>query len=196
MSQGTKDRKRWCTLAAAAGLLFVATAATYGDRPTTATTTTTPRPARAATDRVDVDTVDDPAGRARAGQDVYTVGQTAHTGDLNVLLRKVADPWTPRNRLQAPQAGYRYVAVELELKNTGRSTEIMSTWRKLKILDARGHPWDVTLAGYDLPQIDGSVAPGRERRGWAVFLLPANATGLHLRVKGEMTEPGALFALP
>ncbi|HEV7758747.1 MAG TPA: DUF4352 domain-containing protein [Acidimicrobiales bacterium] len=178
------DRTR---LGGAAALLFT-TGASRSDKPTTTPPTTA--------NVVDVNIVDHAAGgKSDGGQDVYTVGQTVHTGDLNVVLHTVTDPWVSGDEFDSPQPENRFVAVEVEMRNTGDETEIMSTWLGAELTDAQNRPWDVALAGYDLPQIEGEIEPGEARRGWMVYEVPADATDLRLRIKGELTSTGSSFDL-
>jgi hypothetical protein len=47
----------------------------------------------------------------------------------------------------------------------------------------------------DLSQLDGEVGPGEARRGGIVFEVTQDATGLRLRLKGNITATGSLFEL-
>jgi hypothetical protein len=188
MSHGPINRMRLLALGGAAALLFT-TGASRSDKPTTTTPPTT------AND-VDVNIVDHAAGdKADGGQEVYTVGQTAHTGDFNIVLHTVTDPWVSTNEFDTPQPGNRFVAVEVEVKNTDDEMDIVSTLLDAEVTDSMNRPWDIALAGFELPQVDGEVQPGEARRGWMVFEVPADATDLQLRIKGELTSTGSLFDL-
>jgi len=138
---------------------------------------------------------DDAAQQSEGGQDVYTVGQTAHTGDFDVTLHQVTDPYSSSNPLERPQPNQRFVAVELEVANTGDAAQTLSTLLGTELTDSQNRPWDIALAGTDLPHLDGNVAPGEARRGWVVFDVAQDATGLRLRIKGNLTATGSLFQL-
>jgi hypothetical protein len=58
-----------------------------------------------------------------------------------------------------------------------------------------GQRWNIAFAGFDLPQLDGEVAPGSNIRGWQVFEVPVDATGLRLQVQGSITASGIEFQL-
>lgn len=138
---------------------------------------------------------DPAAGATEGGQEVYAVGQTAHTGDFDVTVHQVQDPFTPTNQFESPRAGHRFVAVEVEVRNTGTERAPMSTLLGAEVTDSMNRPWNVALAGLDLPHLDGEVGPGEARRGWMVFEVAQDATGLRLRLKGNLTATGSLFAL-
>jgi hypothetical protein len=129
------------------------------------------------------------------GQDVYAVGDTAHTADLDVTVHTVQDPYQPTNEFETPQQGNRFVAVEAELTN---STDEPITWSSIagaELTDEQNRPYTVALAGTDLPQLDGDVPARGARRGWVAFEVPEDATGLQLRIKGSLTAEGSLFGL-
>lgn len=134
-------------------------------------------------------------GRSAGGQDVYAIGQTARTGDFDVTLHTVEDPYVPSNPFDRPGDGNRFVAVELTATNTSDVQKPLSTMLGAEVTDSLSRPWDVAFAGFDLPQLDGMVPAGESRRGWIVFEVPNDATGLRLRIKGNLTATGSLFAL-
>jgi hypothetical protein len=139
---------------------------------------------------------DTPAPTAKPpAQDVYKLGQTAHTGDFDITLHQVKDPYTPTNQFETPRPGNRYVAVEMEAKNTSGSNKTLSTLLGAEVTDSLNRPWDIALAGMDLPQLDGDVQAGQNRRGWIVFEVPQDAKGLKLRIKGDFTATGSVFQL-
>lgn len=125
----------------------------------------------------------------------YSVGQTAHTGDFDVTLNTVENPYTPTNRFEKPPAGQHFVGVELTVKNTTSDQKTMSTLMGAEVTDSLSRPWHSTFAGVDRPQLDGTVAANDSRRGWIFFALPDDATGLKLRMKGSLTATGSLFVL-
>jgi hypothetical protein len=130
-------------------------------------------------------------------QDVYAVGDTAHTDVFDVTVNQVVDPWTSTNQFETPAEGHRFVAVEVSLVNTEGEDEI-TTWSSIlgaELTDGQGRPWDVALAGTELPQLDGDVGKGMTRRGWVVFEVGGDATELQLRLKGSVTATGSLFQL-
>ena len=147
---------------------------------------------------------DDDSGGGGTGQsdgsteDVYAIGETAHTGDFDVTVHTVTDPYTPSNQFDIqPAAGRRFVAVELTMTNTSDRPQPVSTATGTEMTDHLDRLGSYSLAGAsELPRLDtATVAPGEARRGWVVFEVAADATELHLRVKGNLTATGSLFRL-
>lgn len=161
---------------------------------TTAPTTTTTDPTTTTTEPATT-TTDEPSEDTRGSQDVYAVGDTATSSDLDVTLLAVQDPYVSPNEFDTPQPGNRFVATEVELTNDTSEPIAWSSWSGAELTDDLNRPWTVALAGIDLPQLDGDVPAGGARRGWVVFEVPQDATGLQLRIKGSLTSTGSLFAL-
>jgi len=155
------------------------------------TTTTTEAPTTTAPEEDEVDT----AGSSAGDQEVYAVGEWAHTSGFDVTVHQVQDPYVPTNEFETPQPGHRYVAVEVELRNTSDGMQTFSSLLGAEVTDSMNRPWDIGFAGFDLPQIDGDVPPGGARRGWMVFEVAEDSTELILRIKGSLTATGSLFAL-
>ena len=155
-------------------------------RPTTTTTapTTTAPPAP-----------DEPREDEATGEDVWSVGQTAHTGDLDVVVHQVVDPWTSANEFDVPAEGNRFVAVEVEARNTSDDTHTIATFIDVELTDSLHRAYTVALAGVGLQDLGGDIQPGGTRRGWVVFEVPSDASGLRFRIKGNLTATGSLFDL-
>lgn len=128
-------------------------------------------------------------------QEIFAVGDTSTTGDFEVTLHTVQDPFVPTNEFETPPDGQRFVAVEMTFTNTTDDNVPLSTLLGFELKDSENRPWDITIAGIDLPQLDGDVAANDSRRGWAVFAVAEDATGLTLRVKGSLTANGSLYQL-
>lgn len=130
------------------------------------------------------------------GPEVYAIGETAHTGQFDVVVHGKQDPWVSTNQFDTPPDGRRFVAVEATVTNTTDQPTGFSTLAGVELIDQLDRPWSVELAGYDLPQLDAvTVAPGEARRGWVVFSAPPDATDLRIRIKGNLTANGSVFQL-
>lgn len=123
------------------------------------------------------------------------VGDSDTTSGFEVTLLQVADPWQPTNEFERPSEGKRFVATELNLVNTRSEAQSFSTILGLEMIDSLGQRWNVAFAGFELPSLDGDVPAGTNIRGWAVYEVPADATGLQLVVKGSLTASGVRFHL-
>src|SRR5690606_17373878 len=84
-----------------------------------------------------------PAGSSAGDQEVHAVGQWAHTGDFDVTVHQVQDPYTPSNQFETPQPGHRFVAVEVEVRNTADDARTISTLLGAEVTDSMNRPWHV-----------------------------------------------------
>jgi Domain of unknown function (DUF4352) len=186
-------KKRWWILGGLVVIIVIAIAAGSGgddDETNTAETDTTE--ADTETTAAETETTEPPA---EEGQDVFAIGETAHTGDFDVTVHTVEDPLAT-SEFETPAAGNRFVGVEATVTNTSDEPLPFSTLAGMELFDQLDRPWSVTIAGTDRPQLDApTVAPGEARRGWVVFEVPPDATELTLRVKGNLTATGSLFDL-
>jgi hypothetical protein len=162
----------------------VPTTVATGAAPTTTATTAAPTTAAPTT---------------VAAKASYQIGETAKTADLEVTLNGVTDPYAPSSNLFKPKPGDRWVAVDVTVKNNGSDKMTFSTLALMELKDSQSQTWNVSLEGSaadtTTPQLDGDVVPGDSRRGIAVFEIPDAATGLKLRVKGEITANGAVWQI-
>ena len=132
---------------------------------------------------------------AGAAEDTHAVGDTATSDVFELTLNTVQDPFTPTNQFEAPPEGQRFVAVEITARNTSDEAQTLSTLLGAEMKDAQNRAWNIAIAGTELPQLDGTLQPGETRRGWIVFSVAQDSSGLQLRLKGSLTARGALFVL-
>lgn len=138
----------------------------------------------------------EPAREQYEGQDLYRVGETATSGEFDITLHTVTDPWTSGNQFETPGVGMRFVAIEASITNNGSTAITFSSYAGLaEVKDDQNRVWDPAFAGLDLPQLDGEVAPGATRRGWTVYEVGGDSAGLVIRMKGNFTATGSVFAL-
>jgi hypothetical protein len=186
-----KKKRRWPWVLLAVIVLFVIGAAINGtaeEEPGEQPDASNSQPAAAAADS----SAEAPAADSSGP---LTVGSTDNTSGFDVTLLQVVDPWTSTNQFESPDAGNRFLAVELNMVNTTDEIRPFSTLLGLEIIDSLGQRWNPAFAGFDLPQLGGDVAPGENIRGWQVFEVPADATGLRLKVLGSLTASGIKFQL-
>ncbi len=137
----------------------------------------------------------EPTSPNEQGQDTYAVGETGTSSDLAITVDSVEDPWVPTNEFDTPDAGLRYVGVEMTIVNDGDRTTTFSTLAAIEVTDSEGQAWDVALTTSDQPDIGGDIPAGATRKGWVYLQVGEAATGLQMRVKGSFTAEGAVFAL-
>ena len=177
-----KKRRRWPWVVLGVVVLLVAAVAIAG-------TAEEEAPTSAPTGAEAGGATGEPAA-PDAGAAPLTVGSTDNTSGFDVTLLQFVDQWQPTNEFEAPSPGMRYIAVELDMVNTDDEVQTFSTILGLEVVDSLGQRWNPAFAGFDLPQLGGDVVPGTNIRGWQVFEVPVDATGLQLRVKGSITASG------
>ena len=98
------------------------------------------------------------------------------TGDLEVTVNGATDPYPSTSQYFEPDAGNRWVAVDLTVKNNGSEKVTFSTLVLMELKDSESKVWGVSLAGAasdpNHPQLDGDIVAGDSRRGTVVFELP------------------------
>lgn len=141
------------------------------------------------------ETTDAPSETSDAGEDVYSVGQTGKSSDLEITVLSVEDPYISENQFIEPEAGRRFVGVEMELTNTGDDTVSFSSLLSIEVSDKSGGAWDVTFVDSSQPDIGGDIPAGSTRNGWVYLSVGEDATDLLMRVKGSITATGSLFNL-
>ena len=194
-----KKKRRWPWIVLAVIVALIVAGALAGGAEEEAT------PAAPAADApaADAPAAEAPAAEAPAAETAapapssgpLTVGTTGNTSGFDVTLLQYVDQWQSTNQFETPSPGMRFVAVELDMVNTREEVQPFSTLLGLELIDSLGQRWNVALAGVDLPRLDGDVAPGSNIRGWQVFEVPADATGLRLKVQGSITASGIEFQL-
>ncbi|HET9017854.1 MAG TPA: DUF4352 domain-containing protein, partial [Thermomicrobiaceae bacterium] len=85
------------------------------------------------------------------------------------------------NELLQPDAGQKFIAVDVTLVNQGSTAEAISTLMQMAVKDSSGKKYDVDLGaqastGGSNGTLDGMLAPGDEVRGDVAFSVPANMT--------------------
>jgi hypothetical protein len=180
----------------AAVVLSISACASEGEPLVASGSTTTEEEVEDETTQSVSTTTAEPATTEPPSQNIYSIGDTAHTSVFDVTVHQVVSPWQSTNQFETPQAGRHFVAVEASLTNTeGDELETWSSLLGAELTDTQGRPWEVAFAGTELPSLDGDVGRGMTRRGWVVFEVADDASGLLLRLKGELTATGSLFDL-
>jgi len=133
-------------------------------------------------------------GQTAGGQQKLTVGQTGKTGDFEATLNAVTDPYASTNQFVQPAAGTRFVAVDVTMRNVSNDQQPVSSALSFELTDSTGQKYNETFAP-GLTAIDGLVPPNDQRRGTMVYQVPLTATGLELRVRGDISSGGTVFTL-
>ena len=139
-----------------------------------------------------------PASPASPTKAVYNVGDTAKTGEFTVTVYAFKNPQPSANSFIQPDPGMHYVSVDVQMTNTDSKTQrAFSSILGFHLVDAQNRQYDIDLfdAGLKPGAPGGTIASGQSVRGFVAFEVPNGATGLKLRVQGNLTAAGALFNL-
>ena len=180
-------------LCVAIAVVFIVGAAVLGGKSTTKSSTPTTVaggvPTSSAGSSVGPSTPSAPNGAE------HVIGETGTTSKWAITVNAVKNPYVSTNGFDTPKAGNRYVAVDMTAANNDSKSQPFSTLLQLSMIDSQSYKYTPAIAGLDLPQLGGDVAPGAANRGWVVFEVPATATGLVLRVVGDLTATGTTFSV-
>lgn len=105
--------------------------------------------------------------------------------EMTVTLRAVVDNATPADEYSAPRDGFRYVAVQFQLANSGTTPYADSPSNGVKLIDAVGQEYSPTYATTtDGPLFEGTVQvpPEDFRVGWIVFEIPKDQNPAKLQM--------------
>lgn len=90
-----------------------------------------------------------------------------------MTVHQVQDPVPPQRYLQ-PEAGFRWIAVDVTIQNTGNAPLSYNPfYAKLKTADNR--EYNATLSAAEPGLQSGEQAPGETTRGWITFAIPVDA---------------------
>lgn len=123
----------------------------------------------------------------------YSLGETAKTSDLTVIVYSITDPATSSNSFEEPKAGNRFVSVDMQVESSKQET--FSSLLAVELVTSDNRTYSAPLLIGFTPRIDGDLLPGQARRGYVPFEIPADAKVSSVRVKGSITAAGAVFNL-
>lgn len=127
-------------------------------------------------------------------QQNYKVGDVVALGD-NVL---VVLGWenVPASDFSAPEAGKKFVAVELLIVNKSQSAMSVSTLLQMSMKDDTGQKYDVDFMASTAiggGSVDGELAAGEKVRGKVGFQVAENAQGLQFVFDASVFGTGKVF---
>jgi hypothetical protein len=127
-----------------------------------------------------------------AAPDEFAVGDLVELGDWQVKVHGVTDPFTSDDPIFQPAAGNRWVAIDVEVTNTGDSAETLSSIVCFQLKDGENKAYDSTVTGVaGTASPDGDLAPGASLRGTLEYELPTAAAGLHLTFNCDLLDSGS-----
>ncbi|WP_199552031.1 DUF4352 domain-containing protein [Streptomyces sp. N35] len=115
-----------------------------------------------------------------SSQETFRVGDTIAADGWELKVNKVIDPFVSGNQFSTPEAGKRFIVVDLTVKNTKDRARTASSFFTSEVRDEDGRAYRQTIVvGVDQAP-DGEVAPGEQRTGQMAFEVPTDARTLRL----------------
>ena len=127
-------------------------------------------------------------------QQNYKVGDVVSIGD-HVLVVLGWENIQPGD-FSKPDAGKKFVAVELLIVNNSQSAMSVSTLLQMSMKDDTGQKYDVDFMASTASggaSVDGELAPGEKVRGKVSFQVAENATGLQFVFDASVFGSGKVF---
>jgi hypothetical protein len=96
---------------------------------------------------------------------------------MDVRVVKVVDPARPTDTVFGPRKGYRFLAVQLELTNSGTTTYSDTPAKGASLIDNKLHQYDAHITDDVGPGFGSAeIAPGHKRAGYITFEVPDGRT--------------------
>lgn len=140
------------------------------------------------------------AATAKVG-DTLTLHGMEQGSQLDVTIKKWADPATPADEFTTPEAGKRWVAAQFLLTNTGKKTYADAPSNGAQALDGDGQRFDTTFgdvtAGPSMTT-DAKVPPGGKALGWIVFEVPkgVKVSDVQFAMDSGMSDESGQWKIP
>lgn len=127
-------------------------------------------------------------------QQIYNVGDVVALGDqvLVVLGWENVQP----NDFSKPDAGKKFVAVELLIVNNSQSAMSVSSLLQMSMKDDTAQKYDADFmasTAIDVASVDGELSPGEKVRGKVGFQIAENAQGLQFVFDASVFGTGKVF---
>ena len=114
--------------------------------------------------------------RAHVGGSV-TLSGNRDVLTMDVRVVKVVDPAKPRNSIFGPKKGDHFVAIRIELTNSGATTYGDTPAKGAALIDNKLHQYEADIADPVGPGFGSSkIAPGHKRAGYITFEVPDGRT--------------------
>ncbi|WP_327351183.1 DUF4352 domain-containing protein [Streptomyces sp. NBC_01304] len=117
---------------------------------------------------------------ASTDREAFKVGDTVAADGWELKVNEVIDPFVSDNQFTQPEAGKRFVVVDLTVKNTQDKARTASSLFTSELRDEEGRAYSRSIVvGVDSAP-DGELAPGEQRRGQMAFEVPTASKELRL----------------
>jgi hypothetical protein len=131
---------------------------------------------------------------APAAQQNFKIGDVIAIGDNTLVVLGWEN--VPASDLSAPEAGKKFVAVELLIVNKSQSPMSVSTLLQMSMKDNTSQKYDVDFMASTAiggGSVDGELAAGEKLRGKVGFQIPENAQGLQFVFDASVFGTGKVF---
>lgn len=102
------------------------------------------------------------------------VGRAVRSGNYELLVNSVVDPYTSSDEFSQPDAGNRYVVVDVSITNVSSGTQDYNSY-DFKLRDSDNFQYDSTYSDVQQELSSGSVIAGETIRGKLSFQVPQSA---------------------
>ncbi len=183
---------RWRALAGYAAIVAVGAASVASGETNeavlvTETNQTTAEPLASPDDGDPSPAADDQTGGT------FAVGDRVAIGNWQIEVHEVTDPYDDGNQYLGPDAGNRWVAVDVEVFNIGDQPRDVTSSFCFDLQDELNRNFDLELfADTKVDAPNGEVQPGASLRGTIVFETPDDAAGLRLNFKCQLLSTGSV----
>ncbi|MEJ7652266.1 MAG: DUF4352 domain-containing protein [Chloroflexia bacterium] len=182
-------------------LLFTLAAAACGDLPAENVGEVDSNPTAAQTKEGDASAKPTaaPSGENKAAQKPsgpqnFKVGSLINVGDITMVVLGWEEP--KGDEFNKPEAGNKFVAVDLVIVNKGQSAQNLSSLLQMLLKDPTGQQYQPDLlagSATGVSSLDGTVLPGERLRGTIGFQPPKKAKNLTFVFDAEVFGEGKVF---
>lgn len=117
------------------------------------------------------------------------LGDRTVSGDVQLVVQAVVDPFEGEDAVVTPLAGGRWVAVDVEVANLSSAPVALSSRQQFELRDPTDRRFGIAETAEDLPLLDGPLTPGEVRPATLVFEVPEAAGDLRLTFDGQGAAP-------
>lgn len=128
-------------------------------------------------------------GDAAAGG-TFGVGDVVALGDYQLTVNGVVDPQEPVSEFLSPAEGMRWVSIDVTVENTSAEPAPFSSLLSFELQDADAFTYTQALTDVEPQAPDGEIPAGGKKRGFMVYEVPAEASGLTLLFTGDLLSTG------
>lgn len=129
---------------------------------------------------------------------MHALGETVQAGDLALTVNEVT--WPSGDDFNKPEAGHRFLVVDMTLENTGSDPLSISSMLQMSLKDSTGQIYNTDLSATMAAKgktPDGKIAPQEKLRGQVGYQVPTDRHGFVFVFDADILSAGKVFfALP